>query len=52
MKAMTISPGQQFERVVVHLPESGTRKNPGVELVAISRAMNPTCFAIGNIHLP
>ena len=47
-QGMTIGPGQQFERVVVHLPESGTRKNPGIELVAISRAMNPTCFAIGN----
>ena len=45
---MTISPGQQFERVVVYLPESGTRKIPGIELIAISQTMNPTCFAIGN----
>ena len=45
---MTIGPGQQFERVVVHLPESGTRKNQGIEIVVISRAMNPTWFAIEN----
>ena len=45
---MTIGPGQQFEKVIVYLPEAGTRTIPGLELVGISRAMNPECLAIGN----
>ena len=46
---MTVGPGQQFEKVVVHLPEGTHNKTPGLELVGISRAMNPSCFAIGNL---
>ena len=47
-QGMTIGPGQTFKRAVVHLPEQGSRSPPGLELVALSRAMNPDCFAIGN----
>ncbi len=47
-QGMTIGPGQQFEKVIVYLPEAGTRSIPGLELVGISRAMSPDCLAIGN----
>ena len=47
-QGMTIGPHQQFEKVIVHLPTSTTRKSPGIELVACSRAMNPDCIAFGN----
>ena len=47
-QGMTIGPGQTFERAVVYLPETNSRSPPGLELVAISRAMNPKSFAVGN----
>lgn len=47
-QGMTVGPGQAFEKVVVYLPEAGSKSTPGLELVAISRATSPECFAIGN----
>ena len=47
-QGMTIGPEQQFEKVVVHLPEQNANTTPGLELVALSRASSPECFAIGN----
>jgi hypothetical protein len=47
-QGMTVGQGKQFKKVVVHLP-TGQRNNvPGLELVAISRAMAIEDFAIGN----
>ncbi len=43
-----IGPGEQFEKVIVYLPEAGTRSIPGLELVGISMAMSPDYLAIGN----
>ena len=47
-QGMTIGPEQTFQRAIVYLPEGNSRSPPGLELVAISRATNPKCFAIGN----
>ena len=46
---MTVGSGQQFENIVVCLPEGAHNKTLGLELVGISRAMNPSCFAVGNL---
>ena len=45
---MTIGDGQIFEKVIVYLPEAGCRSDPGLELVAFSRASGPDCVAVGN----
>ena len=47
---MTVGPDENFEKVIVYLPDKsrGQRSTPGLELVAISRATAPECFAIGN----
>ena len=49
-QGMTVGPGQLFEKVIIYYPaEPGTRSNtPGLELIALSRAMNIECLAIGN----
>ncbi len=47
-QGMTIGPEQTFQRAVVYLPEPNSHSPPGLELVAISCAMNPKSFAIGN----
>ena len=47
-QGMTIGTVQQFEKVVVWLPVTGQKTQPGLELVAISRAVNVGTFAIGN----
>lgn len=46
-QGMTVGEGKQFKKVVVHLPTS-RRIVPGLELVAISRAVSIQDFAIGN----
>ena len=45
---MTIGQGKQFKKVVVHLPIAQRNNCPGLEMVAISRAMTVADFAIGN----
>lgn len=47
-QGMTVGPGKQFEKLIAYLPDAQSKSIPGVELVALSRAMNPECFAIGN----
>jgi hypothetical protein len=47
-QGMTIGDGQIFEKVIVYLPEAGSRSDPGLELVAFSRASGPDCVAVGN----
>ncbi len=47
-QGMMIGQGQQLEKVIVYLPEAGTRSMPGLEQVGISRTMSPDCLAIGN----
>ena len=49
-QGMTVGPEENFEKVIVYLPDKGRgqRSTPGLELVAISRATAPECFAIGN----
>jgi hypothetical protein len=47
-QGMTIGDGQIFEKVIVYLPEAGCRSNPGLELVAFSRASGPDCVTVGN----
>ena len=46
-QGMTVGEGKQFKKVVVHLPNN-RRIVPGLELVAISRAVSIQDFAIGN----
>lgn len=43
---MTIGEGEQFQKVVVHLPDNA--RCPGLPLVACSRSKKDTDFAIGN----
>ena len=45
---MTIGDGETFEKAVVYLPESETKGNPGLELVAFSRVKSPDFLAVGN----
>ena len=45
---MTIGDGETFEKAVVYLPESETKGNAGLELVAFSRVKSPDCLAVGN----
>jgi hypothetical protein len=47
-QGLTIGNGEQFERVVIHLPLDRRRVVPGLELVAFSHAKNLQCLAIGN----
>jgi hypothetical protein len=47
-QGMTFGQGKQFKKVVVHLPISQRNNCPGLEMVAISRAMTVGDFAIGN----
>jgi hypothetical protein len=47
-QGMTVGQGKQFKKVVVHLPIGQRNNCPGLELVAISRAMAVEDFAIGN----
>ena len=46
---MTVGPGQEFEKCIVNIPESTHNKTHGLELVGISRVMNPYCITIGNL---
>ncbi len=48
-QGMTVGHGKHFTKVVVHLPV-GVRGNkcPGLELVAVSRAVELNDFAVGN----
>ena len=47
-QGMTIGDGEIFEKAVVYLPESETKGNAGLELVAFSRVKSPYCLAVGN----
>jgi hypothetical protein len=48
-QGMTVGHGKQFTKVVVHLPVGvGGNKCPGLELVAVSRAVELNDFAVGN----
>eukprot|EP00956_Cyclotella_meneghiniana_P010149 scaffold13986_cov58-Cyclotella_meneghiniana.AAC.3 len=46
-QGMTVGQGKPFTKVVVYLPPSGN-KCPGLELVAVSRAVALNDFAVGN----
>ena len=48
-QGMTIGPSQVFKNAVIHLPIDTMKKIPGIELVALSRAINPNCFCLGNM---
>ena len=45
---MTIGDGETFKKAVVYLPESETKENAGLELIAFSRVKSPDCLAVGN----
>jgi hypothetical protein len=46
---MTGGHGKQFTKMIVHLPVGvGGNKCPGLELVAVSRAVELNDFAVGN----
>ena len=45
---MTIGPNNTFEHEVIHLPFDTMKKTQGIELVTLPRAMNPSCFCLGN----
>ena len=47
-QGMTVGTGEIFDHVVVHLPDSTTKRSPGLELVAFSRAKTENNIAIGN----
>ncbi len=48
-QGMTVGHGKQFIKVVVHLPvRVGGNMCPGLELVAVSRAVELNDFAVGN----
>ena len=48
-QGMTVGHGKQFTKVVVHLPvRVGGNKCLGLELVAVSRAVELNNFAVGN----
>jgi hypothetical protein len=48
-QGMSVGHGKQFTKVVVHLPVGiGGNKCPGLELVAVSRAVELHDFAVGN----
>jgi hypothetical protein len=48
-QGMTVGHGKQFTKVVVHLPVGvGGNKCPGLELVAVSRAVELNDFAVDN----
>ena len=49
-QGMTIGPGENFEKVIVYLPDKGLGQKSvaGLELVAISRATSIEHLAIGN----
>ena len=49
IQGMAIGPQQLFEKAIVFLPTLGSRTSPGLELVAISRAMNPDCILFVNV---
>ncbi len=46
--AITIQKSQRMTIGPKYLPEPNSHSPPGLDLVAISRAMNPKSFAIGN----
>ena len=43
---MTIGDGEIFDKVVVYLPDSATRGNAGLELVAFSRVKSLDCMTV------
>jgi hypothetical protein len=45
-QGMTVGEGEQFEKVIVYLPDNA--RTPGLPLVACSRSKKATDFAIGN----
>ena len=48
-QGMPVGQGKQFTKVVVHLPVGvGGNNCPGLELVAVSRAVELNDFAVGN----
>ena len=48
---MTVGLLQQFEYGVVYFPEAADKGAPGLELVTVTRAMEPRDFAIGNTNI-
>ena len=48
-KGITIGPQKPFEKLIAFLPNCGSHASLGLELVAISRAMNPDCITFCNI---
>ena len=51
-QGMTIGPKENFEKIVIHLPNKalGHRSTAGLELVALSRVTSIENIAIGNDH--
>ena len=47
-QGMTIGDLETFKKAVMYLPESETKGNAGLELVALSRVKIPDCLAVGN----
>ena len=47
-QGITVGKGQDWENVVVYFVEGKGKSNPGLELVAMSRAESPNCLHIGN----
>ena len=45
---MIIGDGEIFNRVFMNPPDSDTRGNASLELVAFSRVKSPDCMAVGN----
>ena len=44
-------PNKIFKYVIIHIASDTMKKTPGVELIALSIAMNHSCFCLGNFPL-
>ena len=47
-QGITVGKGQDWENVIVYFVEGKSKSQPGLELVAISRAESPNCLFVGN----
>ena len=49
VQGMSIGPGEQFEKGIIHFPEGRMRNIPGLVLTACTRFKQPRDFAIGTV---
>ena len=47
-QGITVGKDEYWKNVIIYFAEDKARTNPGIELVALSRASDPNCLYIGN----